>query len=76
MSCVVQQVLTTHGDSVESICAVSTESPPQVVEQFVRRVFIGTVAELDSLVSNRNLMLLNIFQLQVVLLYISNYNIS
>ncbi|KAM3727713.1 GTPase-activating protein and VPS9 domain-containing protein [Dirofilaria immitis] len=51
MSCVMQHVLTTHGDSVESICATSTESPPQVVEQFVRRTFVGTVAELDCLIS-------------------------
>ncbi|KAL3990942.1 Vacuolar sorting protein 9 (VPS9) domain family protein [Acanthocheilonema viteae] len=51
MSCVVQHVLTTHGESIESICAVSNESPPQVAEQFVRRMFVGTVAELDSLIS-------------------------
>lgn len=51
MSSVVQHVLTTHGESIESICAVSTESPPQVAEQFVRRVFVGTVGELDCLVS-------------------------
>uniref|UniRef100_A0AAF5PMS4 Receptor-mediated endocytosis protein 6 n=1 Tax=Wuchereria bancrofti TaxID=6293 RepID=A0AAF5PMS4_WUCBA len=51
MSCVVQHVLTTHGESIESICAVSTESPPQIVEQFVRRMFVGTIAELDCLVS-------------------------
>lgn len=55
MSCVVQHVLTTHGESIESICAVSTESPPQVAEQFVRRMFVGTVAELDSLVSGRDI---------------------
>ncbi|CAG9531443.1 unnamed protein product [Cercopithifilaria johnstoni] len=51
MSCVVQHVLTTHGESIENICAVNTESPPQVVEQFVRRMFVGTLAELDSLIS-------------------------
>uniref|UniRef100_A0A158Q7R7 Ras-GAP domain-containing protein n=1 Tax=Elaeophora elaphi TaxID=1147741 RepID=A0A158Q7R7_9BILA len=51
MSCVVQHVLTRHDESIESICAVSSESPPQVVEQFVRRMFVGTVAELDSLIS-------------------------
>lgn len=47
---VVQCVLTSHGDSVDSLFAISTESPPQVVEQFVRRMFVGTIAELDCLV--------------------------
>uniref|UniRef100_A0A8R1TQ67 Receptor-mediated endocytosis protein 6 n=1 Tax=Onchocerca volvulus TaxID=6282 RepID=A0A8R1TQ67_ONCVO len=51
MSGVMQHILTTRGDSIENICAISTESPPQVVEQFVRRMFVGTVAELDSLIS-------------------------
>lgn len=55
MSCVVQHVLTMHGESIESmLCAVSSESQPQVVEQFVRHMFVGTVAELDSLVSGRD----------------------
>uniref|UniRef100_A0A915PJN7 Ras-GAP domain-containing protein n=1 Tax=Setaria digitata TaxID=48799 RepID=A0A915PJN7_9BILA len=51
MPFVVQHILTTHGDSVERECAVNTESPPQVVEQFVRRMFVGTVTEVDSLIS-------------------------
>ncbi|VDN06515.1 unnamed protein product [Thelazia callipaeda] len=41
---VVQHILTTHGSSVDSLSAISTESPPQVVEQFIRRLFVGTIS--------------------------------
>lgn len=48
---VVRKVLTANSDSLDSLFAASSESPAQAVEHFMRRTFVGTVSELDILVS-------------------------